>query len=263
MRARRPHVVVHVAVSVDGATTGFEPDVERFYELAQTWHEDVTLTGADTILAQRDALARAPRTGPAPDGPLLAVVDGRGRVEDWGALRECGRWSDVLALRGTAWRPDGRDVRQLVTRGRRVNLPAALRALGEREGARVVRVDSGGALTGALLRRGLVDELSLLIHPCVSGSGRVWHGPAPAPAIELEPVGSESVGDGLTWVRYRTALDPDTPLRYSEDRWRKADAASRATSMTSRASRGAWPGSRARSEASAGWSSRRRTASTS
>ena len=49
--ARRPHVVVHVAVSLDGATTGFDPDVERFYELARMWREDVTLVGADTILA--------------------------------------------------------------------------------------------------------------------------------------------------------------------------------------------------------------------
>ena len=30
----RPYVVAHVAVSVDGATTGLEPDVGRFYELA-------------------------------------------------------------------------------------------------------------------------------------------------------------------------------------------------------------------------------------
>jgi 2,5-diamino-6-(ribosylamino)-4(3H)-pyrimidinone 5'-phosphate reductase len=80
MATGRPHVVVHVAVSLDGATTGFDPDVGRFYELARTWREDVTLVGADTILAQQEALAAVPRPGPAPDGPLLAVVDGRARV---------------------------------------------------------------------------------------------------------------------------------------------------------------------------------------
>ena len=46
MARRRPHVVVHVAVSLDGATTGFEPDVGRFYAIAATWREDVTLAGA-------------------------------------------------------------------------------------------------------------------------------------------------------------------------------------------------------------------------
>ena len=81
--SRRRRVVVHVAVSLDGATTGFEADVGTFYELAATWAEDVTLTGADTILAQEAALADAPRPGPDPDGPLLVVVDSRGRVSEW------------------------------------------------------------------------------------------------------------------------------------------------------------------------------------
>ena len=52
-----PHVVLHVAVSLDGATDGFAPDVGTFYELAGRWREDVTLAGADTILAQEKALA--------------------------------------------------------------------------------------------------------------------------------------------------------------------------------------------------------------
>lgn len=39
---------------MDGATVGFPVDVGRFYALAGTWHEDVTLAGADTILAQEE-----------------------------------------------------------------------------------------------------------------------------------------------------------------------------------------------------------------
>ena len=86
-----PYVVLHVAVSVDGATTGFDADVARFYELAAQFHEDVTLAGADTILAQADALARE-GPGPRADGPLLAVTDRRARIPDWmwGALRSAG-----------------------------------------------------------------------------------------------------------------------------------------------------------------------------
>src|SRR5688572_6874900 len=96
-RSNRPHVVVHVAVSVDGATTGFDADVATYYRLAATWDEDVTLTGADTILAQEAALAEAPAPGPDPDAALLVVVDGRGRVRRWTPLRTCGHWSGVLA----------------------------------------------------------------------------------------------------------------------------------------------------------------------
>ena len=102
----RPYVVVHVAVSLDGATGGFEPNVGAFYELGNAFDEDVTLVGADTILAQEEALAGAPRPGPTKDAPLLAVVDSRGRVSAWEALRDCGHWSDVVALR-SAEAPEG------------------------------------------------------------------------------------------------------------------------------------------------------------
>jgi 2,5-diamino-6-(ribosylamino)-4(3H)-pyrimidinone 5'-phosphate reductase len=215
MAGRRPHVVVHVAVSLDGATTGFEPDVGRFYAIATTWREDVTLAGADTILAQERALAGVALPGPAADGPLLAVVDGRGRVRQWEALRDCGHWSGVLALHAAATPPEarGKPVRELVSGVERVDLAAALGVLAEREGARLVRVDSGGALIGALLGGGLVDELSLLVHPCVAGAAgdRRWHGGGPIPASPLEHLASEPLGDGLVWLRYRVVSKERDP----------------------------------------------------
>jgi 2,5-diamino-6-(ribosylamino)-4(3H)-pyrimidinone 5'-phosphate reductase len=202
----RPYVVVHVAVSIDGAIDGFTPDVGRYYELAASWDEDVTLAGADTILAQSAALAEAPGPGPAPDGPLLAVVDSRRRVSEWAALRDCGHWSGVLALRGE--RSGGADdaaVQELSTGAERVDLRAALAALHEQMDAKVVRVDSGGALNGALLEKGLVDEVSLLLHPHLAGEAgtRRWHGDAPAPPRSLEPLAVERLDDGLAWLRYR------------------------------------------------------------
>jgi hypothetical protein len=48
----RPYVVAHLAVSLNGCTTGLDVDLSRFYSLLPTWREDVTLTGADTDLAQ-------------------------------------------------------------------------------------------------------------------------------------------------------------------------------------------------------------------
>jgi len=158
--SQRPYVVAHLAVSLDGATTGFEPDVAKFYALAATWREDVTLAGADTILAQEKALDTAPRPGPVRDGPLLAVVDGKGRVRQWDALRDAGHWSDVLALhaRHTPPRAKDRAVAEWVLGAERVDLAAALDELGRCRGARTVRVDSGGSLVGALLEAGLLDE---------------------------------------------------------------------------------------------------------
>jgi 2,5-diamino-6-(ribosylamino)-4(3H)-pyrimidinone 5'-phosphate reductase len=204
MADKIPHVVAHTAVSLDGATTGFDPDLGRFYELAGTWQEDVTLAGADTILAQEAALTAAPRPGPAADGPLLAVVDGRGRVTGWDALREVGHWRDVLALYCAQTPPRVGSTPELVTGTTRVDLAAALAELARR-GAATVRVDSGGALTGALLAAGLVAEVSLLVHPLLAGPAgdRAWYGPGPPPAGGLDLVSAQCQPGGLVWLRYR------------------------------------------------------------
>jgi 2,5-diamino-6-(ribosylamino)-4(3H)-pyrimidinone 5'-phosphate reductase len=203
---QRPYVVAHVAVSLDGATTGFRPDLARYQQLAATFREDVTLCGADTILAQEQALAAAPRPGPVRDAPLLAVVDGRARVRQWAALRECGRWSDVLALHAedSPARPPDRGVAEVVTGTERVDLAGALRALGAR-GAGQVRVDSGGELIGALLGAGLLDEISLLVHPlwCGERGDRRWYGRGAGPPADLRLVANRSVGNDLVWLCYR------------------------------------------------------------
>jgi 2,5-diamino-6-(ribosylamino)-4(3H)-pyrimidinone 5'-phosphate reductase len=176
MRSEMAHVVIHVAVSLDGATTGFTPDVGTFYALARTWKEDVTLCGADTILAQD--LSEAPQPGPNPDGPELIVTDSRGRIDDatLERLRNAGHWSDARAAR------DG--------------LGPALAGVG------VVRVDSGGALNGALLQAGLVDEISLLVHPLLVGDAPRWYGES-APA-SLQLVAADVLDGGLAWLRHRT-----------------------------------------------------------
>jgi 2,5-diamino-6-(ribosylamino)-4(3H)-pyrimidinone 5'-phosphate reductase len=208
---KRPFVVAHVAVSVDGATTGFDPDMACFYELAARWREDATLTGADTVLAQEEALQGSAGPGPTPGAPLLAVVDGRARVRQWAALREAGHWSRVLALRCALTAAQGvpAGAQEKIVGGDRVDLDLALRDLRTDEGVAVVRVDSGGSLTGALLQRGLLDEVSLLVHPVFLGaaSRKRWWGAADTAPRPLTLSAADRQG-GLMWLRYRTGPLP-------------------------------------------------------
>ncbi len=183
----RPHLIAHVAIALNGATRGFAPELGEFYGLAATWREDVTLTGADTILAQEPVLAAAPPgPGPDPDGPLLAVVDSRRRVTAWDALRGSGHWRDVIALRGRT--PEAR-----------VDLAEVLEQLAI-DGARTVRVDSGGGLIGALFERSLIDEISLLVHPCL-GEGLSWDDGRRINAT-FTLTHEERRDGGLVWLRY-------------------------------------------------------------
>lgn len=197
-------VVAHVAVSLDGRTAGFEVDQAAYYQLLDIWREDVTLTGADTILAQEPALARADLPGPSPDGPLLAVIDGRSRVSSWDALLRAGHWRDVVAIRAEQTGSSG--VEELAAGGGagsdgHVDLARAIDILGSAYQAKTVRVDSGGSLIGALLAAHRVNEVSLLVHPVVLGSGPFWYGTYDG-SLTLKHAGTTTLDGGLVHLRY-------------------------------------------------------------
>jgi 2,5-diamino-6-(ribosylamino)-4(3H)-pyrimidinone 5'-phosphate reductase len=216
-----PKVLVHVALSADGRTSGFEVDLELYYGLAQRWKEDATLTGADTLLAAGGLPADEAKgpghehpVDPRDKRPLLVVTDSQGRLRCWEALRHTEYWRSPVALvsRKTPRRAlehlRRQRVETLVCGGARVDLRQALTRLHDRHGVRRLRVDSGGALAGALLRAGLVHEVSLLVHPVLVG------GTAPAsffretvPGRAAEPlrarlVTARQITGGLLWLRY-------------------------------------------------------------
>jgi 2,5-diamino-6-(ribosylamino)-4(3H)-pyrimidinone 5'-phosphate reductase len=226
----KPRVILHNAVSADGRVDWFPADIGLFYELAATWHEDATLAGSGTILAAGGGTEEpAPATSanvatpPAVPGagaaspdhrPILAVVDSRGQVKGWRTLLAAGYWRTGVALCSATTPPDhlawlaDQGVEQLVAGADRVDLAGALGELAARFGVKTVRVDSGGKLNGELLRLGLVDEISLLVHPYLVG------GKNPASmfraadltheigVLELELLQSRKVKAGIVWLRY-------------------------------------------------------------
>lgn len=230
-----PRVLYHVAASVDARVDHIQPDLGQFYGLAAGWGEDCILTGADTILAAMPAdampdevTAAAPQPdveGAAQDGgqaagrkPLLAVVDSRARVRSWRALKALtDYWRDPVALVSAATEPayvrlvEETGCRTLATGERRVDLGEALAALAERFGVRRVRVDSGGALAGALLRAGLVDEVSVLLQPALVGGvePRTFYR-APelhddGGVLSLRLVDATALEGDVVWLRYETS----------------------------------------------------------
>lgn len=91
-----------------------------------------------------------------------------------------------------------------------IDLAAALETLNRELGIGHLMLEGGGGANGALLRAGLVDEISLVISPTIDGStgaptvfnsGDVDLGPAP---IERMTLASHEVLDGgAVWLRYK------------------------------------------------------------
>jgi 2,5-diamino-6-(ribosylamino)-4(3H)-pyrimidinone 5'-phosphate reductase len=219
----KPRVIIHNALSADGRMDWFSADLGLYYELAGRFEEDVTLVGSGTLLASPEGASLArdpdevtppPPPDPADDRALLVVPDSRGRVRNWALLRSFPYWRGVLALTASTTpqehfdRLNRQDIPYFIAGREKVDLGASLESLNLKYGAKVVRVDSGGTLNGVLLRAGLVDEVSLLLHPqLVGGTSPRSVFTAPdlgdaAGVIGLKLLAAETLAGGVVWLRY-------------------------------------------------------------
>lgn len=167
--------------------TGFMPDLGAHYGVLGELQCDAHLVGSETM---RTGLTLEgpvpPDPGPVVDrpptgregAPYWFLVDSRGALPaDLHAVRAFPGLRDVVVLiagvtpaayreylaeRGYPWLECG---------GERVDLSQALRAIHQRYGIRRMHVDAGPVLTSALWDAGLVDEVSLIVHPLVVGAG--------------------------------------------------------------------------------------------
>lgn len=178
----RPRVIIHNAVSLDGKIEGFPVDLEQYYNLAASFQEAATLAGSNTILKAADlappedrSALILPEAKPGDNRPILVIPDSRGRIQVWHYLRSLPYWRHFIALCSQST-PEGylqylkeRHIDYILAGRDHVDLRAALEELHRLYSIDVIRVDSGGELNGQLLRQGLVDEVSLLVYPFISG----------------------------------------------------------------------------------------------
>lgn len=220
----KPRVIIHNAVSLDGRIDHFAVDLGLYYGIASRFEEDATLVGSETclrsplgpaLLAEPEADASKPASAAPEDAPLLVVPDSRGRVRDWAPIRKEPYWRDILVLVSAQTPSDHierlkrQGVAYFISGREKVDLAAALESLNLRTGAKTVRVDSGGTLNGVLLRAGLVDEVSLLIHPTLVGRtspGTLFRDPNLGPeseALTLNLIHLERLEKDVVWARYK------------------------------------------------------------
>jgi len=197
-------------------------DMGLYYELAARWNADAMLSGSETMLAayaQEEAPEAEESTVEPPElhplhVPLLVVVDSRGRLRNWQQIRREPYWRNAIAFCSRSTPPSylahlqKRHVDYIVAGEDRVDLRAALEELNIRYGVKAVRVDSGGALNGALLRAGLVDEVSVLVSPCLTGGTTprsIFVAPdltSPEGVIQLKLAHVEQMANDTIWLRY-------------------------------------------------------------
>jgi len=247
-REHRPHVIMQMAASVDGRIalgpdmTMFDthqadaliPDDSALWEkislaIEEEWHPEGTIMGSGTVISSGAPLRELPvHAGNAGGlyedflpGDVLGrtttwaiLVDGRGRCRSGYKATET-PGNHILHL-VSASAPAAylaflrsKNIPYLIGGEGHADLESALFKLHEKLRLNALRLWGGGTLNGVMLRKGLVDEVHLILRPVIIGGRRTPTladcddlAPDGAPA-QLELLSATNEAEGCLWLHYR------------------------------------------------------------
>ena len=230
----KPYVLCHMVSSVDGRIWGsrWRPKGNVIPNLFERLHDQLVeeLGGASWLCGRVTAQEFARGKGKV--YPPTTETFPRA---NWFAVREAKAWGVFLDAHGKAvWErkdiggdpilvilteqvPDshlaglrGEGISYIFAGKTEVDLALAFDTLSRELGIRNLLIEGGGGANGAVLRAGLLDELSLVISPAIDGStgaptvfnsGDVDLGPAPIESMVL--ASHEVLDGGAVWLRYK------------------------------------------------------------
>lgn len=234
--AHRPRVICHMTTSIDGriVVDGWPHHVaaavRREYEQVHASYEpDGWLCGRVTMepfagSLRPQAEVAQQHTGGTPRGDFVApgdhdsfafALDPNGRLA-WGSNDIDG--DHVVAILSEGVSDEylaslrERGISYLLAGAGDVDLAQTLAKIGARFGVQTLMLEGGGRINGAMLRAGLIDEVSLLVAPVTDGRMGMAtlfdleDGDTVPCRLVLEVV--ERRDEDLLWLRYRVEATP-------------------------------------------------------
>lgn len=230
VHTHRPRVVCHMGASldgriiVDGWPASIAEDMRREYELVhESYDADGWICGRVTMApfakrvrseadVAREHSGSEPREdfqAPGEHRSFAFAIDGSGRLA-WLSNDITG--DHVVAVLSERVSDDylaflrRRAVSYVLAGTRELDLTLALHKIGERFRARTLMLEGGGRINGAMLRAGLIDEVSLLLAPVADGRigaaslFDIADGLVTPHRLTLD--GVEQRANGILWLRY-------------------------------------------------------------
>ena len=220
-----PKVITHNAISLDGSISGFAIDLEKYYAVAGSLNPDAMLVGSSTAKSGIEMYSDGipdespsdfvkPKVASEDKRPFWVIPDSHGLLQ--GRLHVFRRFEyckDVIILLSEK-SPESyvkylmeRNYDVIIAGHEDVDLKRSLELLASKYDCKVVMTDSGGNLNKALLEKGLVDEISLIINPILVDQKNLKlfrNLDLSSFPVQLELITSE-FSDGQLWVHYRVS----------------------------------------------------------
>lgn len=215
----KTHVILHNSISLNGSLTGFEVNMGLHYQLAGSYKPQAHLIGSNTVLIGAELYGEGiPPEEPddfikpsrSPHLPFWAVIDSGGKLE--GMLHTCRRFEycrDVIVFVTESTSPgyllhlSERNYDAFIVGRRKADLKTVMEVLADQFHVKTILVDTGRILGNLLLKKGLVDEISLLVHPeIVRKRSYPMFGNFPE-NIDLQLIKEELLEKKYIWLRYK------------------------------------------------------------
>ena len=178
-----PKVIAHNSVSIDGSLINFEVNMPLHYEITEFFAADMQLVGSNTaksgiklFLKEIPKETQTDFKKPNKEGILWVIPDTTGKMKGLlHILRQSEYCKDVIVLISEKTSIEyidylkERNYTYYIVGKIKCNLKQSLEILNSKHNTRTILTDSGSILTNLLIKLGLVDEISLLVHPVVVG----------------------------------------------------------------------------------------------
>ncbi|MCE5347020.1 MAG: dihydrofolate reductase family protein [Bacteroidales bacterium] len=211
-------IIIHNSISLDSSLTGFMPDMSLHYKIAGDYKPDAHLIGSETIIKGIEMFGEeVPEELPGDFNPSnrhssmpwWVIVDSGGKLK--GFLHTCRRLEycrDIIIL--VSERTPGdyitylkeRNYKFIVTGKEKVDLRMALEQLREEFNVARILTDTGRVLLNILLNMGMVNEISLLVHPLIIGENGYSIFSNVNRNLNLKLKKSEQFENGCVWMVY-------------------------------------------------------------
>jgi 2,5-diamino-6-(ribosylamino)-4(3H)-pyrimidinone 5'-phosphate reductase len=184
---QRPKIIMHNTISVDSSIKNFECDIGLHYQVAGNYQADAHLIGSITaksglemysrsIPPEKEFDFRKKEYGKDDKRPFWIIVDSKGILK--GIMHMYRRYEyckDVIVLLSKDSPAHyieylkERNYEYIVSGESHIDFPVALEELYSRYNIRKILTDTGGILNSVLLEKKLIDEISLIVAPYITG----------------------------------------------------------------------------------------------
>ena len=220
-----PMVILNKAVSVNGRIDGFERSLEmevRIYQQTtfDSYVADIHSLKRFSEMIPDEVLEQVPPDQQGQDypGPMLVLIDPEGKMDDWERIGRIPTWGKRFAL-VTKNTPSSYleelkkySVGCIVSGEDKLDMVGALEELYDKFKCRRILLDVEGSVSGGLIKKGLVDEVNLIVYPCLVDDGLGHY-------LDLTGLSDGDAPIKLNLKKYWSEYDRHLWLRYSVLKW--------------------------------------------